>query len=123
MIDNGLICGELDTVDHCLLICAGVRECGDGVRNVISRMLGCRVSEKQLLCLSLNCRNKSKLKLCLWFWIKSTYKIFEYKVRNLKVLWRKMLEEIGTAVGMQLDIGTIENINQLNGLINADLTR
>ena len=118
---NGMVCNVLETLDHCIFRCERIQDCGSELLVILSNLLDRPVTEKEILCLCFNSRKNSTLKVSLWFAVKATFEIFENKILDRKILWKKIIEDIGWLIDMQVLIGSTNDLRRLENILQSKI--
>ena len=118
ILDSGEECGQLETLQHCLLDCAQIQEQTRDLMQGLSSLLGCQVSVKQVLNLNIRHRKCSRLKVALWLIVKIFSKSFKADLMKKVSVWKEVLKDLQSLDRAQVIFGIKEDIDILISVIH-----
>ena len=114
MIGN---CQIIPDIYHALKDCEGVREVFQKIHETIELFLERTIKEKMLIYCAFNHKNKKKLKVAVWFVIKSLYLIHIKKILNKTQLLAEMQKALHWNLDLLRVIGSSDEMKILLKLI------
>ena len=105
ILENGILCQEIQTLDHTFRSCVSVTEIYEAIILILNRFLGRIVIFDELVHFLFNHRSKLKLKCSLWFATKMMFKVFHQKCLNKAQLLKDCIKEIAWNLHMTSKIG------------------
>jgi len=87
-------CGKLETLSHALGECPSSNSKFELVKKILIIFLGANVTTDQIIFLSLNHRNKKKLKIAIWLVVKAMYFIYTKRTADSSELVNFIRQEI-----------------------------
>ena len=117
ILDSGEECGQLETLQHCLLDCAQIQEQTRDLMQGLSSLMGCQVSVKQVLNLSIRHRKCSRLKVALWLIVKIFSKSFKADLMKKVSVWKEVLKDFQSLDRAQVRLGDEKDIEKMISVI------
>ena len=118
-LNDRRLCDVLDTLEHCVMECDVVRDISLGIIRIIETLLGRTVTEKEVVCLSFNCRKLPTLKVALWLAVKTIHGLFKNEERI--DFWKKVLEEIEWRTKFPIKFGSKDIWAKLKRLVESEI--
>ena len=119
---DGCVCGQLETLQHRLLLCPSLTSIYTGLKDISMKMIEQNLSDDRIRCLSFNHRNKHRLQVTLWFVIKVLFEIYTGEELGRIRTWQGILKEIEWGVrNGGVIIGSLVEMHRLEVLLKRDL--
>ena len=87
-------CGKLETLRHALCECPSSNNKFELVKKILITFFGANVTTDQIIFLSLNHRNKKKMKIAIWLIVKTMYFIYTKRTADSSELVNFIRQEI-----------------------------
>ena len=117
VLNNGLVCNVMESLEHRVLECEVVRDISDSVRRITCLLTEREVSWKTLLSLSFSHRRKSTRQISVWFVVKAFHMVFRSSHAKREDIFREILTEINSLIKNKLTIGSIQEMEYLKTAI------
>ena len=115
LLENNIICTEVQTLEHCFSVCPNISEVYEALRSVLAEFLERVVVFNEIIHFSFNHRNKNKLLCALWFAVKIMFRIFHDKTQILK----SIIKEIEWNLQMNRKLGSLSQVLKLKEIVET----
>ena len=103
---DGEECQEVQDLYHALSDCKNVEGVFKDMKTIVEDMLEKKLENEKIIFLDFNTRQKSKLKLVLWFVVKCLYYMYLKKIFNKEQLFREIRKELDWNLDLMRVIGS-----------------
>ena len=107
-LTNGEECQYIPDLFHALMDCEGINDTFKEVTIIVEGLLDREIEGKDIIMLNFNHRNKKRLKLIIWFVVKSLYGMHIKKLFNKRQLFNEIWKELDWNVSLMKRIGAID---------------
>ena len=112
-------CGKLETLSHALCECPSSNSKFELVKKILIMFLGANVTTDQIIFLSLNHRNKKKLKIAIWLVVKTMYFIYTKRTADSSELINFIRQEIVWHEKIERWFGRNSKINDIKRIVES----
>ena len=107
-LPSGEDCEVIPDLFHALMDCEGINDTFKEVTVIVEGMLDRKIEGKDIIMLNFNHRNKKRLKLIIWFVVKSLYGMHIKKLFNKRQLFNEIWKELDWNVSLMKRIGALD---------------
>ena len=107
-LTNGEECQYIPDLFHALMDCEGINDTFKEVTIIVEGLLDREIEGKDIIMLNFNHRNKKRLKLIIWFVVKSLYGMHIKKLFNKRQLFNEIWKELDWNVSLMKRIGALD---------------
>ena len=106
MLENNRVCLQLNDRSHAMLACQRSPVKDRSIFNILSEFLGRPITDIEVIHFSFNHRNKTRLRIAVWYAVKMLYFLYLNKFENNTQLLDEMQKEIEWNLKMKKGLGS-----------------